>query len=748
MKKLLYLFLMIFVLFQISSCKKKKEQAEEVKNLNAIVAFISGDAYVISEKGILPAVIGNSLKEGDSVKTARDSYIEILITGNSVIRLDENTELSIERLAVVGKDSDVRISLATGSIINKVERIVAPAGGAYSIKTQSAAFGVRGTEFMVSASESENILLAVKSGSVQMIPHPDVVERIKEKAPAGVENVEAFIKLAEENFPVVTGASEITITKDLSAEILKPLSIVEDTLDDFESKKIPMKLLLENIKKSSVSVASGAEKTMAMVKSISTDNLEKLKIADFMQVHDGNEKIKEVIFRTEPTGAKIYFDNSFTGFGSVSALLAENRKVKVTAELEGYEAFEKEFLISEITEKPYMIKLKIKEPAKGYFQISVLPVDAEIYIGNTLAGKGMYTSSYDPGTRLNVSLQRKEYKSEEISVEIKEGETLKRSIALPVLLVPYSFDTGFDKVDTIAGVGRNYSAFVSGGNGFSVIDAEGKTLFKNSDTVAVTPVFAGGKLLFVSDNNFKAIDTANWKEAGNIELEAAPYRAPVVDGNSVFINSGDSILVIDTGDFKVSRKIKVPDTVVSYPYLSNNRILTVTDKGVLQVFGQAETPLSSIPITLGNPEGVAVSSAGNLGYFASLNGSINAVELQTGKFLWGGKFQTDGSGKLPQIIASDRSIIIYSDNTLKFFKPDGEEIKEIAQIKSFCQGENGVIYAASGNGKITAYNPVTALAVRAADTNMPIESIVYKDAKIHAATGNGKYVIINPAAFK
>jgi hypothetical protein len=92
-----------------------------------------------------------------------------------------------------------------------------------------------------------------------------------------------------------------------------------------------------------------------------------------MQVYDGTEKFKEVIFRTEPAGAKIYFDNSLIGFSSVSALMAEERKIKVAVENVGYEFFEKEFVISEINEKPYIIKLKSKEPAKGYFEISVLP---------------------------------------------------------------------------------------------------------------------------------------------------------------------------------------------------------------------------------------------------------------------------------------------------------------------------------------------------------------------------------------
>ncbi len=743
----LYLFLLISILFQVSSCKKKKEQAEEIKKLDAVVTFVSGDVFVISENAILPAIVGNILKIGDSLKTASDSYLEILIDGKSVIRMDENTELAIERLVSSGTETDISVSLLSGSIINKVEKIVSSSEN-YSVKTKSAAFGVRGTEFMVSSPESGEPVLAVKSGSVQMIPHSDVIERLKEKAPARDENVETFIKLVEESFPVVTGGSEIAITPDLSAEILKSLSTVETAVDDVRAGRLRARDLSEVVSSSSITARSEAEKTLALVKSIDNANLEKLKITDFMQVYDNSEKLKEVIFKTEPAGARIYFDGSFIGLGSVSALLAEGRTVKVTAEYEGYESFEKELVISEITEKPYIITLKPKEPAKGYFELSVLPADAEIFIGNRGAGRGMYTGSYAPGTKLDISVQRKEYKTENLSVEIKEGETLKRNIALSVLLVPYSFDTGFNKADAIIPAGRGYYTVSSSGNGFSVINSEGKTLFKNSDANAGVPVFSGGKLLFVSENNFKAIDTASWKEAGTIELEEAPYRTPVLDGNSVLINSGDSILVVNNADFKLGRKVKVPDTVVSYPYSYNSRILTVTDKGVLQVFGQEDTPLSSVPVTLGSPKGISIAVNSNVGYFANVNGSINAVELQTGNFLWGGKFQPDILGKLPYLSASERGIMIYSNNALKFFKLSGEEIKEIEKVKSFCQGENFLIYAASETGRITAYNPVSGAAVKYADTGISLESIVYRDGKIHGASENGKYVVINPAAFR
>ena len=743
---LLYLFLLISVLFQLSSCKKKKEQVEEIKKLDAVVTFISGDAYILSENAILPALIGNTLKEGDSVKTADDSYIEILITGNSVIRMDENTELSIERLVNAGKDTNVALSVIAGSIVNKVEKIAASED--YLVKTKSSAFGVRGTEFMVSSAGPEKVVLAVKSGSVQMIPHSDVVERLKEKAPAKDENIGNFIKLAEENFPLVTGGSELTVTPALSAEILKTLSMAENAVDDVKSGKITARDLQGILSKSSVAVMSETEKALAMVKAIDNANLEKLKITDFMQIYDKDAKFKEVAFRTEPAGAKIYFDGSFMGYGSVTALLAEQRTIKVAAEHEGYEFFEKEFLVSGITEKPYVINLKSREAAKGYFEISVLPSDAEIFIGNKSLGKGRYAGAYDPGTMLNVSVQRKEYKTENLSVEIKEGAASKRSISLSALLVPYVFDTGFDKVDTIISTGRSYCTLVSKGNGFSVINEEGKTIFKNSDVSAAAPVFSGGKFLFVSGNTFKAMDIVGLKEAGNIELEEAPYRAPVVDGNSILINSGDSILVVNNSDFKISRKIKVPDKVVSYPYAYNNRILTITDKGVLQVFGQEETPLSSVPVAVGNPKGMSIAASGNAGYFANVNGSISAVELQTGNLLWSEKFQPDNSGKLPYVGASERGVIVCSNNILKFFKPSGETVKEIEKVKSFCFGENSLIYAVSENGKITAYNPVTGLAVKYADTGISLESIVYRDGKIHGAAENGKYVVINTAAFR
>jgi len=759
---LLYFFLIIFIIFHFSSCRREPVPVQVAeRNLNAVITFISGDAYIFSENTILPAAIGDILSPGDTVRTATDSFLEILITGNSVIRMDGNTELSIDRLAIVGADSDVVMSLVSGTIINKVERMV---GSDHSIRTNSAVFGVRGTEFLVSASgaDSDDIVLAVRSGSVQMIPHLDVVERIMEKAPEGDENIEAFIQLVEERFPLVAGGSEIVITPDLSAEILTTLLAVENAVDNLIRGNIVIRDFHEIILNSSAAIISDAEKALALVQDISEANLEKLRITDFMQIHDQDETLKEVIFRTEPARARIYFDGVFIGLGSVNALLAERRTIRVSAEHEGYEVYEKEFIVSEIAEKPYIITLRPKEPARGYFEISVSPSDAEIFIGGRSVGRGRHIASYSPGTMLNVSLQRREFRTENLSVEIREGETLRRNIALEALLIPYTFDTGFSSLDRITPAGRNHFVFVSSGNGFSVVDTEGRVLFRNNDAAAAAPVFAGGNLLFVSGDAFRAINTVTWREAGVIELDAtaAPFREPVVHGNLVLINSGDSILVINGNNFEVSRRIRVPDTVVSYPFFYNNRVLTVTNRGVLQIFGhadygsQAETPISSIPVTLGSPQGMGIAVSSNIGYFANVNGSVNAIDLQTGSFLWEGRFRPAAAdalalGRLPQISASERGVIIYSNNTLKFFNPRGEEVREIERVKSFCTLEGTLVYVVSESpaGRITAYNPVNGVAVKHADTGMVLKSIVFRDGRIHGATRNGQYVIINPAAF-
>ncbi len=744
---ILYFFLSILIIFQISSCRKKTESPAPAEELESVITFISGEASILSDGSSAPASIGDRLKQGNVLKTAPDSYLELLIDNKSIIRMEGDTELAINRLSSLENRADIGFSLISGTVLSKVEKLLTDEK--FTVKTASAAFGVRGTEFLVSSGETAggSPMLAVRSGSIQLLPYPDEVERLKEKLDTGNGDIAAVLRAVEENFPLVEAGNEITLDPGSLDKVRLTLAEAEKTADDLKTEKISAEDASALLRQAAAAVSAEAEKAVLAVKEMSPENSGKLKITDSMFIKGAGDDFAEIIIKVEPDGSKIYFDDNFAGFTSVSALFSRDRILKVTAEKEGFVPFEKEIAVSEITGQIYIIKLEPAEPEKGYAEISVTPSDAEIYIGNNGPFKSTYRGSFDPGEKLKVSIKKKEYRQEDFEIDIKKGVTEKRRINLQLLLVPYSFETGFQRVDSIAQAGSGYYALAGDSGLFSVISSEGKTVYTSSEPLDDGPVFSGGKLAFVSGSTLKALDSSDWQESGALTLENSIYRKPVAAGDNIFINSGDSVLKIDGKQFALSRKIKVPDTIVSNPLPSGDMLLTVTDKGVLQIFGAGDTPVSSIPVSMGNPVGMTGAADRDTVYFAGTLGTISAVDIKTGKFLWSGSFEPAGEGVLPGIIASGDGIAVLSGNILKFFKADGVSSGERAGVNSFCRGELGTVYASMPDGVITLYDIASGKALKKAETGLPLTALTYRDGKIHAAGADGKYSVINPEAF-
>lgn len=80
----------------------------------------------------------------DEIKTDEDSFLEIQYEDGGILRLDSETELSIE-----GGEKKQVLTLWTGKIYNKIRRLYSKESS-YEIKTPTGVAGVRGTEFTLS----------------------------------------------------------------------------------------------------------------------------------------------------------------------------------------------------------------------------------------------------------------------------------------------------------------------------------------------------------------------------------------------------------------------------------------------------------------------------------------------------------------------------------------------------------------------------------------------------------------------
>ncbi len=128
------------------------------------VVYTYGQVLVHRNPEVVPAEIGMPVGEGDVIETAGDGVAVISLVDGAEIKLRENTTLSLDSL---GRNVSVRLS--SGSVFSRVNRQLI---SGFSVKTETAVMGVRGTEFFVAYGRQidrhRDVWVCVNTGSVEV----------------------------------------------------------------------------------------------------------------------------------------------------------------------------------------------------------------------------------------------------------------------------------------------------------------------------------------------------------------------------------------------------------------------------------------------------------------------------------------------------------------------------------------------------------------------------------------------------
>ena len=110
-----------------------------------------------------PIVTGAVLEPGDTVETQAGGRAEIAFPGGSLLRIGENTRLT---LSPIPARSEFSARLFFGNLWARVHKLAA--GETFRVETENGVAGVRGTEFRVEAGQQEPDLVRVYEGTVQV----------------------------------------------------------------------------------------------------------------------------------------------------------------------------------------------------------------------------------------------------------------------------------------------------------------------------------------------------------------------------------------------------------------------------------------------------------------------------------------------------------------------------------------------------------------------------------------------------
>jgi hypothetical protein len=136
---------------------------------SATMAEFTGEVSIFKagEKEPFQAEENLPIEAGDTIITGNDSSAEILIDDGSMVTISENTEITFDTLM-----ADYESNLIQSSILMRVGRLFANISrfvhgqSSFSVSTPTAVAGVRGTEFVVEAFDSEKTDFGVFDGEL------------------------------------------------------------------------------------------------------------------------------------------------------------------------------------------------------------------------------------------------------------------------------------------------------------------------------------------------------------------------------------------------------------------------------------------------------------------------------------------------------------------------------------------------------------------------------------------------------
>lgn len=131
-------------------------------------------SWVSAQNGML-------LYQSDSIKTGNNTTASVILFESSIIRLDSNTEITIEQIIQEADEINVKIEQDSGRTWNTVAKISGIDN--YEVHTPTTIASVRGTSFDVNISEDGNTTIGVGNGTVNVsiVENGTIIDTIETK---------------------------------------------------------------------------------------------------------------------------------------------------------------------------------------------------------------------------------------------------------------------------------------------------------------------------------------------------------------------------------------------------------------------------------------------------------------------------------------------------------------------------------------------------------------------------------------
>ncbi|PKA15169.1 surface adhesin Lsa33 [Leptospira haakeii] len=237
----------------IVDCKKAKEDLQ-----GGVITFTKGTVKIFDKAGKEKAVaLDTFLLPEDKIETGKDSYADLQLTEGVLVRIKENTSLTLKKIFVDSANGETYadMGLIKGKIFTKVAGKLTKTSK-FTVSTPTVVASVRGTEFIVEES-GKGTSTRVSDGSVE-VADADNPEN-QAIADAG-ENVSSNGDTFKEQPLTEDEAQEL---KDDSATIQsiteEQRARIQEILKDFQENKARILQGLEEQKQRNRELIEGAK---------------------------------------------------------------------------------------------------------------------------------------------------------------------------------------------------------------------------------------------------------------------------------------------------------------------------------------------------------------------------------------------------------------------------------------------------------------------------------------------------------
>lgn len=277
--------------------------------------------------------VGTVLQQGDRIQVAEDGFVELQSPDGSLLQLDAGTEIELERLLRDTAVARTQLYMHQGETSARVSR--QRSGDRFTVRTRSAAAGVRGTAFTVTAYPDGRSRVAVGSGRVAVLPAGLDLESLYDQAGTDEEAAALVDSLLDAGVQLADN-QELALEQDETQQQLarQYQDAAEEITRAATRPEAPLRqevaLQLQQIRQATGELLPGRE-----LDTPSRQRLQRLEQAEPRSLVPAASV--RISVATIPADARILIDGRTAGTGSMRGIFPAETPLSLRIERAGYQ---------------------------------------------------------------------------------------------------------------------------------------------------------------------------------------------------------------------------------------------------------------------------------------------------------------------------------------------------------------------------------------------------------------------------